>query len=240
MHKTNIWDRFRLHRNKTLIPLLLSVMLPGVSLAQRNYLEYINKKYYFGITMGTNISDFKITHSNAFAGNDSIKTIGTKFGPGFNLGIIANYQMGDYFDLRLVPALVFADKKLEFGINDGSVVEKDIQSIITEFPLELRFKSQPIRDIRVYVLTGLKYSIDLAANAKDRKSEDQIRVSGSDLSYEMGMGIQFFFPLFIFSPEIKFANGFYNLHAPNETLIYSNMIDKLYSRTISLSFHFEG
>jgi hypothetical protein len=94
--------------------------------------------------------------------------------------------------------------------------------------------------MRIYVLVGMKYNIDLASNAKARRAEDQILVTGSDIAYEYGAGIQFFFPLFIFSPEIKFSNGLLNLHAPNENLIYSNMIDKLLSRSILISLHFEG
>jgi hypothetical protein len=239
MQSINFRHIIHIYRHQILIVLLLLVM-PVASQAQRNFLEYANKKLYFGITLGYNTSNFKYVQSTAFINNDSILEVNSTFGPGFNLGIVSNLQMGKYFDLRFIPSLSFADKNLLFSQSSGKVVEKSIESIIIEFPLEVRFKSQPIKDMRVYVLVGMKYNIDLASNAKARRAEDQILITGSDIAYEYGAGIQFFFPLFIFSPEIKFSNGLINLQAPNDKLIYSNMIDKLLSRAILISLHFEG
>jgi len=67
-----------------------------------------------------------------------------------------------------------------------------------------------------------------------------VKVGRHDLAYELGFGIQFFFPLFIFSPEVKIANGFINVHSRDEGLIFSRVIDKLFSRGIVFSLHFEG
>lgn len=240
MYKSIFRHIKHLYGNKVLTLVFVALVLPGTVLAQRNYLEYINKRIYFGITLGFNVSDFKIGRTKDFINADSIQSIHSAYGPGFNLGIVSNLRMGKYFDLRFLPSLAFAGKNIDFTKTDKSVVEKKIESIIIDFPLEVRFKSQPIGDIRVYVLTGMKYSIDLASNAKSRKAEDQVRVRASDVAVEAGMGLQFFFPLFVFSPEIKFSYGVLNLHAPNNTLIYSNVIDNLNSRTIMICFHFEG
>lgn len=215
-------------------------MLPLASQAQLNYLEYVNKKLYFGIMLGFNSTSFKITRSEEFTYDSTVQKVSTGRGPGFNLGIISNYRLGKYFDLRFIPTLSFAGKDLKYDMVDGSMVKKSIESISIEFPVEVRFKSQPIKDVRLYVLTGLRYSIDLASNAKSRRAEDQVKVGRHDLAYELGFGVQFFFPLFIFSPEIKVANGVINIHSPNDQLIYSKVIDKLFSRSIVFSLHFEG
>lgn len=215
-------------------------VLPLASQAQLNYLEYVNKKLYFGIMLGFNSTSFKITRSEEFTYDSTVQKVSTGRGPGFNLGIISNYRLGKYFDLRFIPTLSFAGKDLKYDMVDGSMVKKSIESISIEFPVEVRFKSQPIKDVRLYVLTGLRYSIDLASNAKSRRAEDQVKVGRHDLAYELGFGVQFFFPLFIFSPEIKVANGVINIHSPNDQLIYSKVIDKLFSRSIVFSLHFEG
>ncbi|MDX2000808.1 MAG: outer membrane beta-barrel protein [Chitinophagales bacterium] len=230
---------FHLYGPKALTVLLLMV-LPQVVSAQRNYLEYVNKKIYFGITLGYNTSNFKLVQNSTFIDNDSVLTINSTHGPGFNLGIVSNLQMGKYFDLRFIPSLCFADKNLQYKMASGKTVEKSIESIILEFPLEVRFKSQPIKDMRLYVLVGMKYNLDLASNAKARRAEDQVKIVANDFAYEYGAGIQFFFPLFIFSPEIKFSNGLLNLHSRDEDFIYSNVLDKLLSRSILISLHFEG
>lgn len=207
--------------------------------AQRNHMQYGNRRLYFGISLGFNTQNFRIVHDQSFVFNDTMQSIISKRGPGFNLGIVSNLALGKYFDLRFVPALVFGDKKLEYNQRD-SIVTRSIESIILDFPLTVRFKSQPIRDVKLYVLAGMKYSLDLASNAKARRADDQVKVFRNDLAIEYGLGLQIFFPLFIFSPELKFSQGIMNLHARNPDLIYSSTIDKLFSRTLTLSLHFEG
>lgn len=237
--KLNIRNIFCLYRGKALIAACL-LFFPLFSQAQLNYMEYLNRKLYFGIMLGFNSSNFKITHSEEFIYDDSVHTVSSSRGPGFNLGIISNLRLSKYFDLRLIPTLSFGGKELNYELINDGVANKPIESISIEFPLEVRFKSQPIKDIRIYVLTGMKYSVDLASNAKARRADDQVKVGRHDLAYELGFGVQFFFPLFIFSPEVKVANGFINIHSRNEALIYSRAIDKLFSRAIIFSIHFEG
>ena len=62
----------------------------------------------------------------------------------------------------------------------------------------------------------------------------------SDLSIEAGLGFQFFFPVFILSPELKISEGIKNIHSRDPNLQYSNVIDKLKSRMIIFSLIFEG
>lgn len=233
---------YKLQAGKGAAVLVMCFLLlaPLLSHAQLNYLEYVNKKLYFGIMLGFNSTNFKITHSDEFTYSDSILKVNTARGPGFNLGIISNYRLGKYFDLRLIPTLSFAGKDIVYTMVDGRTAKKSIESISIEVPLEVRFKSQPIKDIRLYVLTGLKYSVDLASNAKSRRAEDQVKVGRHDMAYELGLGIQFFFPLFIFSPEVKIANGFINVHSRNDQLNFSRVVDKLFTRGIIFSLHFEG
>ena len=213
--------------------------------AQVNYQQFANKKLYFGITLGLNYSDFKVVQSNEFIYHDSITSITSTKGPGFNLGIISNLKFGEYFDLRFIPALSFAEKNLNYRFIDGLNDRKRVESIYLEFPVHLRYLSQPINDMRLYVLSGMKYGLDFASNKNARKAKDLITISPNDISFEYGFGIQFFFPLFIFSPEIRVSHGLFNIHTPTrdkkkvETM-QSEVIEKLLSRTFLISFHFEG
>lgn len=230
---------FASHILKASLVLCLLLLLGQEASAQRNQYKYVNRSLYFGISLGFNTQNFRVVHDQSFIYNDSIQSITSTRGPGFNLGIVGNLSMGDYFDLRFVPALVFGDKRLQYQQRD-SLLSRTIESIILDFPLTVRFKSQPIREVKFYVLAGMKYSLDLASNAKARRADDQVKVFRSDLSVEYGLGIQIFFPLFIFSPEIKFSQGVMDLHARNPNLIYSSTIDKLFSRTLTISLNFEG
>ena len=57
---------------------------------------------------------------------------------------------------------------------------------------------------------------------------------------ELGTGIQFFFPYFIFSPEFKMSNGISNTLLYDDTLEESTVLEKVLSRTFTISLHFEG
>ncbi len=242
MQKTDIRHIFHLSGKKVVLLLLLALFfLPQVGKAQLNYMEYANKKIYFGIALGVNISKFRPSFTQEFARTDTINVIETSYGPGFNLGVVTNFKLGKYFDIRaIIPTLVFADKSITFQEGDGTFTTRKIESIYLDFPVGIRFKSQPIKDMRFYVMMGLKYSFDLASNAKARRANDQIKIRKHDLSYEFALGLQFFFPLFIFSPEIKFSAGTFNVHEPNEDLIYSRQLEKLRNRSITISVFFEG
>jgi hypothetical protein len=224
---------------RTLLIFLICILGLGLK-AQFNYNEMGKKTIYFGIAMGFNVADFKIIHAPLSPQNDSVRYVRTAVGPGFNLGIIGNYQFHKYFDLRFIPTLSFSDKYLIYtGINNQEI-SKDISSIYLDFPLQLRFKSEPIKDFRIYVITGMRYDYDLASNVKARKADDIIKLKTSDLAAEGGIGFMIYFPYFILSPELKVSRGVLNVLSQTPGLIYSRTIQSLYSRTITLTLNLEG
>ena len=52
--------------------------------------------------------------------------------------------------------------------------------------------------------------------------------------------MQFYLPYFIFSPEIKFSHGLNNILIYDNKLPESTIIEKLFTKAFTLSFHFEG
>ncbi len=86
---------------------------------------------------------------------------------------------------------------------------------------------------------GAKFDYDLASTAGARKAEDLIKLNRKDLSVELGLGFHFYFPVFVLTPEIKLSSGLLNLHSRDESLRYSNVIDKINSKMITLSLTVE-
>lgn len=224
--------------------ILFIILVIGVAQAnaQMNYISKGNKLIYFGIAMGVNMADYTIVRKPKLdaLNTDSIKLISTKFGPGFDLGIITNLQFHKYMDLRFVPSLTFSDKEVKFTDIDDNETLKKVSSIYVSFPLTFRYKSKPIKDFRFFVLGGLRYNFDLNALSKGRTSASEILVNQHDFGGEMGFGFQIFFPTFVFSPEIKVFHSFMDIKRPNEGLIYSRAIDKLFSRIFSFTINLEG
>ena len=224
---------------------LAFLLVGGVSVsAQMNVsefdLKYSKKPYHFGIALGYNISDFKVQHSETFLTSDSIFTAESSRGPGFNLGIISNLKISKRVDLRFIPSLVFAEKRLEYAMLENTSQTKTIESIFMSFPVSIKIKSDPHRDFRMYGMAGINYTYDLASNAEARNAEDQVKINRNDFSAEMGIGMEFYFPYFIFRPEVKFSHGLINVHSRDTNLQFSDVLQNLLSRAITFTVHFEG
>jgi len=212
--------------------------------AQRRILnmpEHDDKLYYFGITFGANFSQYRIKYTPSFVETDTFKRIQPGWSPGFNLGLMANLRLNKFIDLRFIPSLTFADKRLSFTMSpNDSTSDRSIESIYMHLPLQLKFKSDRIRNFRFYGMVGGKFDYDLAANARSRRSDEWLKVKPVDLGYELGVGFEFYYPNFIFSPEIKLSQGLGNQIYHDKNIPLTNAIDELHTRMIMISIHLEG
>lgn len=220
--------------------LLLSAM-PAKAQQNLNMEEHDRKPYYFGITLAANQSNFRLTHSDLFLKQDSIMVAEPLKTVGFNLGLLANLRLNHRFDLRVNPQLLFANKNLYYKENYPlRETEKKVESIVVSFPIQLKFKSDRINNMRVYTIAGLKIDQDLASNKATRRAEDLVKINKTTYGFELGAGFEFYFESFIFTPEFKISNGLNNVHVLDKNLRYSNVIDQLNSRMIVFSIHLQG
>lgn len=243
MQTINIWHKYHIHCRKITIYLLL--FLPTLVFSQRNVMEndmkFARKPYHFGIHLGANLSDFKIKQNELFATSDSILGIKSKYGIGFEIGALCSYHINKYLELRTIPSFVFANKQLNYQFNDGtSPVKKEVPQIWFDLPLELKFKSDPLKNMKLYLVAGLKYGFDMGTKFRDRKDSNMPKQSAHDFAVNYGVGIEIHFPLFILSPEFKVSNSILNLHKNDNSLIYSKYINGLYNRSFTFSLNFEG
>lgn len=248
MHTPDLWRRLYLHRQRLVLSLLLTVILCTCARAQfvggknRNFFDFQAKPYYFGITLGFNSSRYTPFRSEEFLRTDSIVGVESLNGPGFNLNLIGNLKLGKYFDFRFTPGFSFAERRLDYtaGTTNQAKKQEKVESVFVEMPFYFRYKSAPYRDKRLFLIAGMKYSFDVASESRTRQAEELVRISPHDYSIEYGAGIQFFFPYFIFSPEFKISHGIGNTLLFNPTLPQSRVLEKVTSRTFTLSFHIEG
>lgn len=208
-----------------------------------NFKEFESKPYYFGISLGINNSSYQVSRSSNFEVNDSISIINGLLKPGFDLHIITNLKIGQYFDFRFLPGFSFTDRKIQFTQKEDDIERtQDFESVFLDMPLLLRFKSAPYKDKRLFLIGGIKYQFDVVSNARANrdKASEILQISPHDFQVEFGAGIQFFFPFFIFSPEFKFSQGIGNVHIFKNELNDSSIIESLVSRMFTISFNFEG
>ncbi|MBK8817976.1 MAG: PorT family protein [Saprospiraceae bacterium] len=191
------------------------------------------------MNLGFNNTGFSLARSGFFINNDSIRVTEGENEIGLNMHMVTNLRIGDYFDFRFIPGFSFAQRGLQFTQVEGNIVNtRKIESVFVEIPLQLRYKSMPFKDKRMFMLAGLKYSYDVQTNSKSRKN--LLKISPHDFQYEFGFGIQMFYPYFIFSPEIKFSKGLSNLLIYDNSKNESRVLERIRTEIISISFNFEG
>ena len=228
-----------------LIALLLCVSFNSFGQRHKkpqNLPRYDFKKIHFGFTLGINSLNFNINKNNNFLNNDTLLSMLSEDQKGFNLGIVSNLRLGKYTDLRFIPTLVFGERILNYSFNDQSnlpLQEKRIESTMIDFPFSLKYKSERYNNFRAYVLTGIKYSLDLASKDEiDDEGQEIVKLKKNDLMGEIGFGLDFYLEYFKFSPQIKISYGLLNL-LTNDSTIYTESINKLTTNGWMLSFTFE-
>jgi hypothetical protein len=187
------------------------------------------------------ISDLQLADSARILSLESLNTFG------FTIGIVSNLRLGTFFDLRFVPDLAFGERELVYIVEkyqNGKRIEertKTIYSTFVDIPLHIKYKSKRYNNTRAYLLTGIKYSIDLASEAKKNQDEldnKHVRLKKSDLYFEAGVGFDFYTTYFKFGTEVKMSYGLNDILI-REDNIYTSSIDRLTSKIFQLSFTFE-
>lgn len=205
-----------------------------------NLPNYDRKPVHFGFLLGLNSMDFNITQTNIQT--DSLFTLRSQQQKGFNLGIVSNFRLGRNTDLRFLPTLSFVSRNINYSLkidNKLEEIKKEVESTFVEFPVNLKFKSNRYNNGRAYMITGVKYSLDLASKKNIEDDDNQlIKLKKGDLMYEIGFGIDIYLEYFKFSPEIKATFGLIDMLV-HESSIYSNSIENLTTHGFTISFTFE-
>lgn len=231
----------------------------------KNLPNYDYAPYHFGFVLALNQMHFSIDpidylHQQEFtpgqAGDilptpEELRVLGIDYQPeyGFTVGIVGNLRLAQYFDLRFIPSLAFGERVINYriekyngGISEDTVMmEKRIPSTYIDFPLMVKYKSKRYNNMRAYVLGGVKYSLDLASLSDKREENTNnvlVKLERQDVSFEVGVGFDYYMSFFKFGMEIKMA---YSPFDPleREGNLYTGSIEELRSKYFQLSFTFE-
>lgn len=226
-------------------------MLPVTGNAQLrnelNQLEHDDQLFHFGINLGINRSHYNVLHSTKFLAFDSVNVIESINSSGINLAGLVNMRLSNHFDLRAYPLdLIFTEKAFQYTLKtpdrvrqEDTIMVKKVQGITLAFPLQLKFTSDRIANLKVFMMVGGRVDYDLAANASKKTTDDVITLQKLDYAAEAGIGFHIYFPVFVLTPELKISYGLRNVITRNDLLKYSNTIDKIASRSLTLSLTVE-
>jgi hypothetical protein len=230
----------------TISLILVSFCINAQSSQRGNLANYYDEVLNFGFLMGVNSAKFNYDLADSLAYLDSLYTVRNPKGKGFNLGIIVDLRLQEYVTLRFTPNIAFTERGLNYTINGYKEIEyiKLVESTYLNFPLNLRLRSQRIKNFGCYLLAGGAYNLDLSAGKGDQEINpnlvaQSLRVKQHDFSYELGGGTEFYLMYFKLGIEAKISVGTKDiLH--RENTIFSNSLNRLNSNVFLISLTFEG
>lgn len=244
MQVTNIWNKLHIHRTKVVVTFML-LMLSGSIFAQRkvamNNPNYDDRFLSYGFLIGLHTSTYQLKYSDAFVSRelDSLYSISPSWSPGFSLGFIVNFNLSEFLDVRVTPKVSFYEHRLEYQRLDAPNIEELVETTVVELPLLVKYKSERRGNFRMYMIGGIKPGFEASGkNDVDEISKENLDIRAFNMSFDVGFGIDMYYPLFKFSPEIRFSKGITNMLG-NDNSDLGRGIDRLNTNTITLYLLFQ-
>lgn len=202
---------------------------------------------HYGYFLGTNQYDFKFEYIPEYYSSLNYKDIAVESKTGFNVGLIGDLRINEFFNLRLEPGLYYSQRDLiypefqEFEKDGDS--KREVKSTFIHLPLMLKINVRRINNYRPFLLTGISTDFNLSSNAKNRDDNrsNVFRTTSNNLNYELGLGFDFYLVYFKFSPSIRGIFSMQNEMLPDydPNSPWTGKVSKMLSRGFAINFTFE-
>lgn len=203
-----------------------------------------NRRWHLGFSVGLNTMDFSF-HHNSFVTEQGQTWFMEQpsFSPGFCVNGLFSVRLNNYFSVRVTPGMYFGNRVVRFLDTTGGQEEKqDIKSAYLVLPVDLKFSSQRMHNIRPYMVAGVMPAFDVM-----KKKTDFLRTNSTDFMLSVGFGCDLYLPYFKLIPELKFCFGLSDaLNHDRPDLVddplragVSSSVKKATTKMVVLSFYFE-
>ena len=198
----------------------------------------------WGYFLGINNYDYNFDYISNTYDIQTEKTFG------FNVGLIGNIRISDFFDVRFEPGLVMSNRNLifnpvQFGDIDfnQNLHFREIKSTYVHFPMLLKISSKRVNNFKPYLLAGVSTAINLSSkeNNVDDNSLGQFRTKKNVFFYELGFGIDLYLEWFKFSPSIRGVFALSDEHIDDNDPFspWTSNIDFMKTSGILINFTFQ-
>lgn len=198
----------------------------------------------YGYYLGFNNYDFNIDYNTDVNDIQVIKSVG------FNVGLIGNIRINDYFDIRLEPGLVMSNRTLSFSgsyfeglVYEEKDLERELRSTYVHIPLLIKISTKRVDNIKPFIVGGISTALNLSSNQDnpDDNSQGVFRLVKNNLYYELGIGVDIFLTWFKFTPSIRGVFSIKDEHIkdldPNSP--WTRNIDQMQTRGFFINFTFQ-
>ena len=127
--------------------ILVTVIFSSDTFAQQSWGGGVdNEPFHFGFTFQFISSEYKVMKKSYWRADfpdpeglnnkPSLYSISSPVSPGFGLGFVSNYRLGNNADIRFTPALVFSDRLIDYEYESAEeFMQQKVQSTLVDFPL---------------------------------------------------------------------------------------------------------
>ncbi|WP_213521357.1 porin family protein [Nonlabens sp.] len=206
----------------------------------KNLENFDQKTLSWGYYLGFNSYDYKFDY------NEITEDIITESSAGFNVGLLGDLRLNDYFNLRLEPGIVFATRNLTFqnpSLTTAAEIEREVTSTYIHVPLLIKFSTKRANNWKPFIVAGASWSNNLSSNQDnpDDNSAGQFRQTTSVFNYELGIGVDLYLYYFKFSPSIRgvFAMGDELVRDADPNSPWTGNITSMQSRGLFINFTFQ-
>lgn len=245
MQAFNIWHQHAVYRLKIALVVLAFLVCTNASgqlfrWARQHNPNYDERKFSYGFSIGLHTSSYQLNYSDKFVSKayDTVSSIQPQFLPGFSLGFLVNYRINDLLDLRVMPKAGFYSHRLTYFFTNRTTQYQPVETTLVEFPILLKFKSVRRGNVRMYMIGGITPAFEASGKNDIGNATGTIPILRRNVSLEAGMGFDFYFPLFKFSPEIRFSRGIVNMLG-DDSNFYKDPISRLNTSTIAVYLIFQ-
>lgn len=234
--------------------IIICLFISATSVAQnmfgknpyKNQQEFDKQRIHWGYFLGFNTYNYKINYTEGYEIKNSSQEIQVKTSGGFNVGFVTSLRVNEYLSLRFEPGLYYGKKQLFFPQLAESTITSNVRTINStylNFPLLLKFSALRTGNIRPYLAGGFSKSLNLGSNqdSKDDNYAGKFRVKKWTNNYELGLGIDFYFEHFKFTPSVRgvFGMGDELVRDRNAQSPWTGGIESMKTRAILVNFTFE-
>ena len=251
------------------IPVINAQVIRGQKENVENLPNFDKRTLRFGYYLGINSNTFKVSYYdqsgrdpsspiNPIPSTDMFVSVNASLG--FSLGFVIDYKLHNNINLRFEPGLISSTKELTFynpnvdatsqGLPVYSGTKDPVRKISGTYmhlPLLLKFSTNRLHNVRPYVIGGVSYDYNFSSNETNSKDnyETEFRMKSHNFMYEAGIGMDFYFGFFKFSPSIRGIFAINNElvrdddHNPPYSSPWTGPIDYFGTRGIFLNLAFQ-
>ncbi len=244
MQAIDIRHQLHIHRYQIIVFLVVALSWPakGQNNPSEHLTEYDDQFIHYGFLISLHNSRYRTLYDDAYAtdGFDTLHSVVPSNTGGFKLGFVVNFHLLQYLDFRILPTVGFYENSLLYRLTDETVVRELKDATMVEFPMLLKYKSQRRGNYAAYLVGGINPSFEAVARDDEEISRDALALKRWNLSLEFGAGMDIYFPLFKFSPEIRYSLGLTNMLDADSNSPFNAPLKQLNMHNIGLFITFEG